>query len=181
MPRMKWGADFDELPEDWDESDFTEYDGPVPPSKKLLKGEAKKMWAATSSSGNEMLVVLFEASGNKGENEKYNGWSTFERIPLIPKMNWKYGPLLEALGVTLDDVKRKTLVAEEDDNVGTPIKKIGAMKLPKAMAVITKREKYEDETRAIAGKFASAVTKKSRSRRAADEDEDEYEDDDVPF
>lgn len=177
MPRMKWGADFDELPEDWKDSDFEPYDGPTPPSNKLLNGEVKKMWAATFASGNEGVVVLFEASGNTGEKEKYNGWSTFERIALIPSQNWKYGPLFEALGITLQDVRAKTVVAEEDDNVGTPIKKIGMLKFPKACAVITKREGTGNDVEARAGKFA-AVTKKARSRRAAEDDIDE---DDVPF
>jgi hypothetical protein len=189
VPRMKWGADFDELPDDWEESDFEPYDGPEPPSNKLLNGEVKKMWAATFSSGNEGIVALFEAGGNTGDREKYNGWSTFERIPLIPSMNWKYGPLLEALGITLEDVKRRTVVEDEDDNVGTPIKKIGKLTFPKACAVITKREKNGDEVEARAGKFAAvskksksakATSAKARSRRAADEDDDEY-DDDPPF
>lgn len=179
MPRMKWGADFDELPDEWEDNDFEPYDGPIPPSNKLLNGEVKKMWAATFNSGNEGLVILFEASGNTGDNDKYNGFSTFERIALTPNMAWKYGPLLEALGITLDDVKSKTLVAEDDDNVGTPIKKIGIMKLPKACAIITKREKYEGETQAKAGKFA-AITKKARSRRASSMAGDEDEDD-APF
>jgi hypothetical protein len=184
MPRMKWGID-DDLPEDWEESDFEPYDGPEPPANKLLNGEVKKMWAATFSSGNEGLVVLFQADGNRGDRAKYDGWSTWERIPLIASMNWKYGPLLEALGITLDDVKRRTVVAEEDDNVGTPIIKIGKLKFPKACSVITKREKNGDDFEARAGKFAASITKKAvsskaRSRRVS-EDDDELEDDDVPF
>lgn len=181
MPRMKWGADLDELPVEWEESDFEPYDGPLPPANKLLNGEVKKMWAAVSEAGNDMLIALFEASGNTGDKEQYNGWSTFERIALTPKMAWKYGPLLEALGITLQDVHKNTIVAKEDDNVGTPIRKIGTLKFPKACSVVTKRETYEGERQAKAGKFA-AVTKKAkaRSRRAA-QDDDELEDDDVPF
>lgn len=178
MPRMKWGADFDELPEEWDESDFVEYDGPVPPKNTLLNGEAKKVWAATSKKGNDMLVVLFEASGNTGSKKQYNGWSAFDYITLTPDTAFRYGPFLEVIGATLNDVKAKTLVADEDDNVGTPVKRIGTAKFPKPCAVITKRERYDDETVAKVGKYA-ALAKKAKSR-AADEDDDE-EDDDTPF
>lgn len=180
MPKMKWGADFDELPEDWEDSEgFEPYEGPVPPANKLLRGSIKKMWAGESSSGNDKLVVLFEAEGNTGENAKYNGWSTFDHIALTPGSNWRYGPLLEVLGVTLRDVKSKTLVAEDDDNVGTPIKRIGTAKFPASCGVITKSEGRGDEREARVGKY-SAISKKAKSRRAAEE-EDGLDDDDVPF
>lgn len=192
MPRMKWAEDFDDLPEDWDDDGFEPYDGPEPPGNKVLNGEVKRMWTKEFSSGNEGLVVLFEAGGNTGDREKYNGWSTFERIPLIPSMNWKYGPLLEALGITLRDVKAKTQIEDDEDNVGFPIKRIGNLKFPKAVSVITKREQNGDVSEARAGKFAAATKRtksssskttsaKARSRRAAEADEYDDDDDDPPF
>lgn len=193
MPRMKWGsADFDELPEEWDEQDFEPYEGPTPPANKLLNGTVKKMWASESKQGNDMIVVLFEAAGNTGDREQYNGWSTFDRIALTPGSAFRYGPLLEIMGVSLRELQTKTVVSDDEENLGLPILKVGMRKIPFDCAVITKSENYDGERQAKVGKYAAASkkrakssgssSKKTRSRRARDEDyDDEFDDDDVPF
>jgi len=176
---MKWGDDFDELPEDYDGSDFEPYDGEEPPGNMVLRGEVKKLWTKTSSNGNPMLVALFQAEGNEGKRAQYDGWSCFDNIPLLPNTAFRYMPFLESFGLTLADLRRKTVVDDGEDNVGTPVLKIGTKKFPAPASITTKREKYEGETRTKVNNWMASSTKKT-SRRAAEADEEEYEDD-TPF
>lgn len=207
MPRMVWGDEdvFDELPDEWDDDGFEPYDGDPPPANIVLRGIIKNIWTAEFSSGNEGLKVLFEAADNAGDRAEYDGWSSWENIAFTPGSAFRYGPLFELLGVTLRDVKTKTVVSEED-NVGQPVMKIGTFKMPKdglPCKVTTKVEKDgdvrvgkffaddgEDERRpsrkstARNGRKAPAAkSSKARatSRRRARDDDDDYDDDDVEF
>jgi len=185
MPRMKWNDpdEFNELPEEWD--DNGQYAGEDPPPNTVLNGIIKKMWATQSSAGNKMLKVLFEADGNSGKKEEFDGWGTFDNIPLTPKCAFRYGPLLEVMGVSLDDVRKRMAVGEEDERNGFPILKIGAAKIPVSCAVKTKSENSEDYGLSIrVGTYMESVKKaksSSTSRRRSKRDEDEDDDEDTPF
>lgn len=190
MPRLRWSdVDFDDLPEEWDESGFEPYDGDQPPAGTVLNGEIDRMWYAVFSSGKEGLKVSFKAKGNRGDKEEYDGWGCLDNVSLQPNTAFRYGPLLEVLGITLDDLRRYTVVADDDDQIGTPIIKIGKVKFPVPCSIITKSEKYDGERLAKVKTYAEALkrTKSSggkvsrqRRRRTRDED-DEFDDDDVPF
>jgi hypothetical protein len=186
MPRLKWNdVDFDELPEEWDDDGYEPYDGEQPPAGTLLNGEIDRMWYKEFSSGSKGFVVSFKADGNTGSREEYNGWGTLDNIVLQDNTAFRYGPLLEVLGITLDDVQRRTQTEDDEDQIGLPITRIGKVKLPVACSIITKNEKYEGERRAKVKTYAE-VTKRAKAagkatkRRRTRDDEDEHEDD-VPF
>jgi hypothetical protein len=148
--------DPDELDVEWsDNDDYEPYDGELPKSNILLRGYCKKMWWTFSSNDNAMIKVLWVAEGNTGKTEEFNGLPIWDQIVFTPKASFRYGPFLQVLGITLRDVFKKMDVAEEDDNVGCPINWIAKM-VPgedARIGVITKREKYEGESRVKVGKF----------------------------
>lgn len=195
MPKMKWGDDFDEDALDDEEYDpdseggFEPYDGPIPPKDKILKGEIKKVWALMSGSGNPMFKVIFEAKGNTGELAEYNGLPIWDNVVWVPQNKWRWQPWLEAVGIpNAATVKRATVTATDDDNVGSPVMKVGKVSFanPVPVRVLTgKPDSYNDEPKATVGKWLPAKSKadapsKPRRARGADADDD-YEDDDVPF
>jgi hypothetical protein len=178
MAKMKWGGDVDwEALEDeeYEEGEeFEAYDGEVPPANILLKGAVTKAWTTKSSNGNAMIKALFVADGNEGSKAQYNGCPFWENVNItLPQVKFKWQPFLDALSITLKDVKAKTVVEDEEDNVGRPVKKIGTAKFPHPVMVKTAREKYEGEWQARVGKFLPLDEE-------LDEDDDEG-DDDTPF
>lgn len=187
MARMKWGNDIDWRGlqnEEYEESeDFESYEGPVPPSNTLLRGVIKKAWIADTANEDPMIKVLFEAQGNDGEKKKYNGCPIWDNILFsMPQVKFRWQPFFDAIGITLADLKNKTLVGDSDDNVGTPILKIGAVafnndKKPVEISVKTKREEYKGETQVRVGRWVAAKPEDPDD----DEDWDDEEDDDTPF
>lgn len=179
MPKMKWGDDFDELPEEWEESDFQPYDGDEPPGNIVLKGAIERVWATTFKSGSQGFKSVFKASGNTGDRAKYNGWSCWDNIIMLPQNAWRYGPWLQVLDVTLRDVKLKTILAADDDNVGTPVVRIGTTKFakPVSCSIRTKREQSEGYD----PKIVPSAYFVPKSQTDEDDDADELDDEDVPF
>jgi hypothetical protein len=113
---------------------YEDYDGEQPPKGTLLGGYLKKVWWTYTQErevngetvgGDPMLKVLFVASENTGEEDEFNGCPVWDNIPLTPGAKFKWAPLFRVLGLTIRDVKTKTFVAEDDDNVGAPVEKIG--------------------------------------------------------
>lgn len=174
MAKMRWGNDIDwrELNDaEYSEDEFDDYDGPLPPANVILSGFLKKIWATESSNGDPMLKVLFEASGNVGERKVYDGWGGWDNILFsMPQVKFRWQPFFDAIGISLADLKNKT-VTDGDDNQGDVIAKIGSVKFDGKVParVKIKREKYEGETQAKISKWmppADAVS-----------DEDDFEDD----
>jgi hypothetical protein len=166
MPRVKtedylddeaWDA-LEEAPE---ESSFEPYDGPQPPKDTLLGGYAKKMWwTLTKENEDPMIVCLWIAEGNEGDEEKYNGLPVFSYWPLVPGAKFRWAPAFKVLGFTLKDVRSKLIVAPEDeeDNIGIPIQKIGTF-VPGEdteaawCAILTEEHEYDGVESTKAGKW----------------------------
>lgn len=185
MARMRWSQDvnWDELEsEAYNPDEFEDYDGPLPPHNMILAGVVRKMWATTSSAGDEMIKVLFVAAGNEGEREVYNGAPLWDNISFtLPQVKFRWQPWLDALGVTLADLKSKTIVGDEEDR-GDVIEKIGrvnfAGKTPVAARVKVVREKYNDEAQAKVGKWLPPAM--DADDADADEADDWDDEDDEP-
>jgi hypothetical protein len=179
MAKLKWD-DFDDEELDAVEYDpdkdsgFTPYDGPIPPSNTILAGTVKKAWSTKSKAGKPMIKVLWEASGNEGDKKIYNGLPIWDYIVLSKEAVFKWKPFLAAFGLTAADVKGKTIVDTDDtDNANNPsIVKIGNKFKPgeAKVSVVTKKEKYNGDDQARAGKYMMPV-----------DDDDAEDDDDVPF
>lgn len=185
MPRMKWANSFDGLPDDPDDwSDGTEdYDGPEPKGNLVLSGDITKMWATTSQAGNDMIKVLFVASGNTDDRKKYNGWVCFDNITFADNMAWRYGPFLDVLDVGLADVERRTVVGEEE-NPGFPILKIGPLSLKRPISgrIKTKIERSaEYGTSTKIGKWLLPKDAIESDDDGEEEDWDDEDDEDQPF
>lgn len=180
MAKMKWDNDIDWRglhEEEYDESgeDFEPYDGPIPPKGTILRGVVKKVWATSSQAGDSMFKALFVAEGNEGNKAKYDGLPIWDNVNwTLPQCKFMWQPFFNTLNVTLKDVKLKTQIEDDDDNVGTPVTRIGQAKFPYPTRIVTDRETYEGEPRARVKKYIPL-----------DEDElvddDELDDDDVPF
>lgn len=184
MPKIKWGdaePDWDELDDaEYEEGEgYNRYEGPVPPNNTILSGVIKKVWAAESQAGNSMFKVLFEAEGNTGDKKKYDGCPIWDNVVWTPQTKFRWQPWLDALGLTLREVRGKTITAEDDDNVGTPIMRIGKVKFSDGVAVrvVTKRESYQGEPQARIQEWMSPGDPDSEE----DDEEDGEEDDDAPF
>jgi hypothetical protein len=187
MPKMKWGSDIDWRglnDAEYSDDEFETYDGPVPPKNIILSGVVKKIWATETANGDAMLKVLFEAAGNSGDRKVYNGCGIWDNVLFtMPQVKFKWQPFFDAIGITLADVKNKTLLADtEEDRMGAPIARIGTVKFPEAgvpIRVKTDREKYEDEWQARVGKFLPPADASDDVDGDDEYDEDDGEDD--PF
>lgn len=186
MAKMRWNKDIDWRglnDAEYSEDEFDDYDGPLPPSNLILSGRVKKIWGTESSNGDAMLKVLFEADGNTGERKVYNGWGGWDNVLFsLPQVKFRWQPFFDAIGVSLADVKNKTMT-DGEDNQGDVITKIGSVKFdgkgPLARVKI-KREKYEGETQAKVGKWlppADAITDEDDFEDAEEDGDDE----DDPF
>lgn len=185
MPKMKWGdnePDWDELDDaEYNEGDFPRYDGPIPPKNTILTGVIKKVWATESQAGNKMFKVIWEAEGNSGDKKKYNGLSIWENVVWTPQTKFRWQPWLDALGLTLRDVRSKTITAEDEDNVGLPVLRINKLKFTGDgvdIRIVTDTDTYNGEKRAKVGEWLMP----SDDTGDSDEDDDMDEDDeDAPF
>jgi len=178
MGKLKLGRDdFDinELDVEWEDSDYATYDGDIPPNGTTLSGHIKKMWWSYTSEEKPMLKVLFVARDNEGDEKEFDGLPVWENITFTPSAAFRYGPFLEAFGLTLKDVRDKTYVKDEDDNLGAPIEKIATL-VPgdEAMAtIITGRERYQGEWQARIKKW---VMEEDEEDEEEPEDEEEQDD-----
>lgn len=149
MPKLK--IEDDELDVEALESaeyeESSRYHGEIPPKGTVLRGRISKMWWTYTQSDDPMLVVLFVAEDNEGKTAKYNGLPVWERLPLTAKAKFKWAPFFEVIGLTIRDVKTKTVVADEDDErFGAPITKIGMFEPGEDVSwvrLITGTHKYE--------------------------------------
>lgn len=170
MPKLRAedtaDLDVEELEDaEYSTEQFTSYKGDIPEDDTVLRAYVKAMWWTKTSNGSSMIKVLVEADENEDELEEYNGLPCWENMALTTGAKFKWAPFLEHFGLTIRDVKSKTIVAAEDDNIGAPITKIATF-VPGSdeswCRIVVSREKYE-------GKWQAHV----REWLEYDEDEDE--------
>lgn len=178
MPKLKAEDvtfDVDELEDaEYTEGDFETYDGDVPPSKTILVAFLKKMWWTTTQYDDDMIKVLLVAADNDGELEEYNGLPIWDNLPLITKAKFKWKPFIDFFGITLKDIKTKTVVSASDDNIGAPIEKIGTFKPGEEnedawCQVLIKRSRDQD------GNWRAEISKLLELEEPEEEDTEEEE------
>jgi hypothetical protein len=158
MPKLKLDDDvFDatELDVEYEDRDFSEYDGEIPRSGTILNGQIKKVWFTISQNDNPMFRVLTEAQGNEGDSAEFNGLGVWDNVTFTPKAAFRYQPFLALFGLTIADVKQRTVVGDED-NIGQPVEKIKNWSPDTKAArcrIVIKREKYEGEFQARVRKY----------------------------
>jgi len=177
MPRLKIEDDefnADELDEaEYESGSYERYTGEEPPKDTVLRGYVKSMWWGYTAKDDPMVKVLFIADGNTGAEEEYNGCPIWENYPLIKIAKFKWGPFFQQFGLTARLFKTKMYVAEDDDNIGAPIEKVGTFVPGEESTdawcrVLTTREKYN-------GKWQTHVAEWMDDAEDDDEDEEEVE------
>lgn len=104
----------------------SEYIGDLPPARKALAGEVTKIYVDVANNGNPILKVLYRASVESG----YDGFTAWDNVVLTAKAAFKWKPLVEALGVTVNDLATKTVTDEnEESGAGTRVVRIGSLDL----------------------------------------------------
>jgi hypothetical protein len=177
MPKLKVGDDELNVSELEDAEygegggDFESYSGEQPPKGTMLNGYVKMWWTYTKND-DPMLKVLFVADGNKGDAAEYDGLPVWENAALTPGVKFRWAPLLNTFGLTIRDVKTKTVVADDDDNVGAPIEKIAGVAFgpdsdQSYCRIVTGREKYNGDWTTRVGRWLEWAEPED-----ADEDEE---------
>lgn len=156
MPKLKDELmdkmDVEELEDaEYSEGDFESYNGEIPPTGTELLARVTKMWYTSTQNDDPMLKVLVVAEDNEGTAEEYDGLPCWENYPLTAGAKFKWQPFFDQFGLTIREVKSKTMVDAEDDNIGAPIQKIGTF-VPGSddavCGIVTKKERYDGKWQA---------------------------------
>ncbi len=179
MVKMRLGAEFDtdELDVDYDErDDIIDYDGPTPKARMELPGRIKNLWYLTSSNGNPMFKVIFEAeTAGHSKLAAYDGCPVWDNITFTPGAAFRYQPFLQLFGLTLRDVKSRMDLEEDETRMGRKVLSIGRWEpgSDEAMCAIKiKTEFYEEERQVRVAKY---LPHPAGAAGADDLDEDEEE------
>jgi hypothetical protein len=145
---------------EWDDSNYDTYDGEQPPSGTALLVNISKLWWTYASDDTPMLKVLMLAEGNDNGKEEYDGLPVWDNLTFKTSAAFRYGPFLEATGFTLQDIKKKMKVEDEDERNGAPIAAIGSFKPDNGedslIGIVTKRERYNGQWQVKAGQYLTA-------------------------
>lgn len=157
------------------EFDYESYDGELPPADTYLDGYVKKMWWCYTGGGDPMLKALFIADGNDGDEEEYDGLPVWEQLPLTNVAKFKWKPFIDVFGLRLIDIKRKTMVADDDDRIGAPIERIGNWEPGEGSRcrILTKRAKFNGKDKVEVRRWLDASDDAEEELEDYDEDEDE--------
>lgn len=124
MPTVSWGIGKSDV-DDFDRSkQFTPYRGKTP-SNGVYDWEIKRLkFVAATREKNAQLWVGLELVPRDKSEEKWGGYYITDFIPVSDKTQWRYVPLLDALGISSGDFINKTRT-DTDGN----IQKIGRWSL----------------------------------------------------
>jgi len=103
------------------------YIGDLPPARQALPGKIRRVYLAHTANHDPVLKVLYEATDGK-----YAGFSAWDNVTLNNKAAFKWRPLVEAMGVTVDELISSTRVdvnAESVSEAGLRVISIGALDL----------------------------------------------------
>jgi len=145
------------------------YTGEVPASGTMLNFRVTKIWWTYTDNGDPMLKVLSVAEDNPGNLEEYDGLPCWDNMALTTSAKFKWDPFLDHFGLTIRDVKGKTMVESEDDNIGAPITDIARFKPGSDAAMfvgIVSKERYN-------GKWQGHIAEWLDADTPLEDDEDE--------
>jgi len=109
-----------------DRSQFTPYDGPVPPNK-LFCFRVKMLKKGKSSNDNPQLIIGLELvpRRTRPEEKQYKGYYITDYIVVLESTTFRVAPFLDAIGVSGREFAEHTSVGPKDDRGSKPITKIG--------------------------------------------------------
>jgi hypothetical protein len=162
-----------ELDVDYDnDQSFKRYTGEIPKTGTILRERVTKAWWTSSADGDSMMKLLVVAEQNTGALKAFNDLPTWESLTFKPTAAFRYMPFLEHFGLTLQDIKRKMIVSDTDDNIGTPIESIGGLEVGSddfLCRIVIKRDRYE-------GQWQSKIDRDGWMSFDEAEDEDDVDD-----
>jgi len=170
MPIVRWGIDATDV-DDFDRSkQFTPYRGKTPPNA-VYDFQIKRMtYTAGTREKNPQLAVGLELVPRDKSEQQYAGYYITDFIPIMDKTQWRYVPLLDALGITGREFATKTKVDGEGNII-----KIGAWSLRECDMVCARLKDGQDQSgnpRKEIGGYWECV------EVDADEDDEDIPDDD---
>lgn len=155
MPRMKLDDDefnVKELDVEYEGGQFERYTGDVPKTGTKLIARVTKMWWTRNNDDDAWMIKLIAvAERNTGKLAEFNGLPAWDYLAFKPTGAFRYQPFLYNFDLSVADVKKKMIVADTDDNVGTPIEAIADWEVNSDDAlcqIVIKRDPYEGEIRA---------------------------------
>ena len=171
----------DELDVEYDDSSYDTYTGEIPKTGTILLFRCTKAWWTYAADETPMMKILSTAEQGENGTEEYDGLTVWDNLPFKPSAAFKYGPWLDVNGLTLQDVFKNTFVADDDDNVGAPIEKIGDWEPDSDTAlyqIVIKRDRFDGEWSAKAKQYLPLDDDELDEEDEADEDEEPDEDND---
>ena len=147
------------------------YQGEVPPTGTMLSFRVTKIWWTYTENDDPMLKVLSVAEDNPGDLEEYDGLPCWDNMALTTGAKFKWDPFLDHFGLTIRDVKAKTMVDSDDDNIGAPITAISKWKPGSDAATfvgVVSKERYN-------GKWQGHIAEWLDADTELDEEEEEEE------
>lgn len=118
MPNVRWGIGAEDV-DDFDRSkQYTPYNGPTPPNAVYLWCIKKLQQVAATKDNYPQLRVGLELVPRVGRDEVlYRNFWIMDFIPISGKTQFRYVPLLDALGINGRDFTNKTVTDEEGNIV----------------------------------------------------------------
>lgn len=145
--KVKWAIGGDE-PEAAAGGDFTPYDGPIPPAG-IYSCVLKKLWLTENKNGEQMLKGVLEIAEDDKEKKQFNGYGIWFNQNVTEQGAPYVKQFLAGIGATWKEFYEKTVTADDEDNVGLPVTKIGKIKIDgdTEVRVQGKRGKWDGEVR----------------------------------
>lgn len=104
----------------------TEYIGELPPPRMALAGEITKIYCDVTQKGEPVFKVLYRASVESG----YDGYTAWDNVTLTAKAAFKWKPLIDALGISVQELATGTVTDPNDESgAGTRVVRIGKLDL----------------------------------------------------
>jgi hypothetical protein len=181
MPVVRWGIDQSDV-DDYDRSrQFKPYRGKIPPNA-VYDWEVKVLkYAAGTREKNPQLIVGLELVPRDSSEDKYAGYFIMDYIPVMNKTQFRYVPLLDALGISGRDFATRTKV----DTDGK-ILKVGRWVLDGHMVsaqLVDGEDQKGNPRKEIKGGayFECLEPEEDEDDEYAEDDEDAYDGDDDVF
>lgn len=174
MPRVKWGVGAEDV-DDFDrDSQFKPYAGPEPRNGVYAWKIKVFKFAAGGRGKLPQMRPGLELVPRAGFNEgKYAGYFIMDFIPVSDKTQFRYVPLLDALGVTGREFETATITDEEGN-----IQKIGKWRNKGETVIIAQLRDGQDD-KGIARKEIASYGELPEDIELSDGDDDtELPDDD---
>lgn len=116
---------FDNLDENAEIIGGENYIGDLPPARKALPGQIRRVYLTATANDDPILKVLYEVTDGR-----YTGFTAWDNVTLTNKAAFKWKPMVDAMGITVQDLIRKTRVdPNQESQAGLRVIAIGDLDL----------------------------------------------------